>query len=178
VITGTTVRRIFLCGDLVWYPPESATIRYGATNQISHGGCVYFCRHGCRACHAAGGSNARAQELIRTLKLHVLPRNPDILGLSAIRAAGNGGWPNAGRSSQNYYMLTRDLPVNYLHWLAPDDYSYPDEGGPVDYFIFHPTGARRKLPLAWILPPGRGRWWRCRVVAGRRCGSVTARITR
>jgi len=49
----------------------------------------------------------------------------------------------AAYQSQNYYMLTRDLPINYLHWLAPDDTHILIEGGPVDYFIFHPDGLAR-----------------------------------
>jgi len=37
-------------------------------------------------------------------------------------------------------MLTEKLPINYLHWLAPDDTHILIEGGPVDYYIFHPDG--------------------------------------
>ena len=37
-------------------------------------------------------------------------------------------------------MLTEELPINYLHWLAPDDTHVLIEGGPVDYYIFHPDG--------------------------------------
>ena len=49
--------------------------------------------------------------------------------------------------SQVYYMLTRDRPVNYLHWLASDDTHILIEGGPVDYFIFHPDGRVGKFVL-------------------------------
>ena len=44
-------------------------------------------------------------------------------------------------------MLTRDRPTNYLHWLAPDDTHILIEGGPVDYFIFHPDGHAEKITL-------------------------------
>jgi predicted cupin superfamily sugar epimerase len=56
--------------------------------------------------------------------------------------------------SQNYYMLTRDLPINYLHWLAPDDTHILIEGGPVDYFIFHPDGRAEKVTLGMDLAAG------------------------
>jgi predicted cupin superfamily sugar epimerase len=49
--------------------------------------------------------------------------------------------------SQVYYMLTRDRPINYLHWLASDDTHILIEGGPVDYFIFHPDGHAEKMVL-------------------------------
>lgn len=49
--------------------------------------------------------------------------------------------------SQVYYMLTEDRPINYLHWLAPDDTHILIEGGPVDYFIFHPDGKVEKVTL-------------------------------
>jgi predicted cupin superfamily sugar epimerase len=41
---------------------------------------------------------------------------------------------------QVYYMLTRELPANYLHWLESDDTQILIEGGPVDYYVFHPDG--------------------------------------
>ena len=44
-------------------------------------------------------------------------------------------------------MLTSDRPVNYLHWLEPDDTHILIEGGPVDYFIFHPDGRAEKITL-------------------------------
>jgi hypothetical protein len=49
--------------------------------------------------------------------------------------------------SQNYYMLTQDKPINYLHWLASDDTHILVEGGPVDYFIFHPDGRVENVTL-------------------------------
>ena len=56
--------------------------------------------------------------------------------------------------SQNYYMLTRERPINYLHWLASDDTHILIEGGPVDYFIFHPDGRAEKLTLGMDLATG------------------------
>jgi predicted cupin superfamily sugar epimerase len=56
--------------------------------------------------------------------------------------------------SQNYYMLTRDRPVNYLHRLVSDDTHILIEGGPVDYFIFHPDGRAEKVTLGMDLAAG------------------------
>jgi uncharacterized protein len=101
------------------------------------------------------GSNARAQELIRTLKLTVLPKESGYLGIigrSAQMVTVDGR--TLAVQSQNYYMLTRDLPINYLHWLAPDDTHILIEGGPVDYFIFHPDGRAEKVTLGMDVAAG------------------------
>lgn len=100
--------------------------------------------------HAAApaGSDARAQELIRALQLHPLSKESGYLGLigeSSQRVMVNGR--SLEVQSQVYYMLTRDKPVNYLHWLASDDTHILIEGGPVDYFIFHPNGQAEKITL-------------------------------
>ena len=101
------------------------------------------------------GSDARARELIRTLKLTVLPKESGYLGI----IGRSGQMVNVdGRAlavqSQNYYMLTRERPINYLHWLAPDDTHILVEGGPVDYFIFHPDGHSEKVTLGMNLSAG------------------------
>jgi predicted cupin superfamily sugar epimerase len=97
---------------------------------------------------APTGSDARAHELIDALGLKPLPKESGYLGLigeSAQRAAIDGR--SLAIQSQVYYMLTRDKPINYLHWLAPDDTHILIEGGPVDYFIFHPDGKVEKVVL-------------------------------
>ncbi len=97
---------------------------------------------------APAGSDARARELIETLHLKVLPGESGYLGLigdSAQRAEVDG--QRLKVQSQVYYMLTRERPVNYLHWLASDDTHVLIEGGPVDYFIFHPDGQVEKVVL-------------------------------
>jgi predicted cupin superfamily sugar epimerase len=89
------------------------------------------------------------------LRLDVLPRESGYLGI-----IGRSGQMVTvdGRTlavqSQNYYMLTRDRPINYLHWLAPDDTHILIEGGPVDYFIFHPDGRTEKVRLGMDLAAG------------------------
>jgi uncharacterized protein len=107
--------------------------------------------------HAAApiGSEERAHELIRVLKLCVLPKESGYLGLigeSAQKAEVNGR--PLRLQSQVYYMLTRERPINYLHWLAPDDTHILIEGGPVDYFIFHPDGRAEKVTLGTDIASG------------------------
>jgi predicted cupin superfamily sugar epimerase len=86
-------------------------------------------------------SDARAAEIIHDLGLKPLPKESGYLGLIG---ASDQKITVDGRQiaiqSQVYYMLTRDKPLNYLHWLASDDTHILIEGGPVDYFIFHPDG--------------------------------------
>ena len=97
---------------------------------------------------APAGSDARAQELIRELHLHILPKESGYLGLigeSAQKVVVDGR--SLAVQSQVYYMLTSDHPINYLHRLAPDDTHILIEGGPVDYFIFHPDGRVEKIVL-------------------------------
>ncbi|MBZ5659187.1 MAG: cupin domain-containing protein [Acidobacteriia bacterium] len=101
------------------------------------------------------GSDARARELIRLLNLKVLPKESGYLGIieqssQMVTVDGRA----LAVQSQNYYMLTKDLPINYLHWLAPDDTHILIEGGPVDYFIFHPDGHAEKVTLGMNLAAG------------------------
>ena|ERR1039457_6441018 len=107
--------------------------------------------------HAAAptGTDARARELIQTLHLQVLPGESGYLGLigQSAQTVPIDGHPLAVQS-QVYYMLTRDRPVNYLHWLASDDTHIVIEGGPVDYFIFHPDGRAEKVVLGRDLAAG------------------------
>ncbi len=101
------------------------------------------------------GTDARAHELIRTLGLKELPKESGYLGLigeSAQKVTVEGR--QLAVQSQVYYMLTQDLPVNYLHWLAPDDTHILIEGGPVDYFIFHPDGRAEEMVLGTDVTAG------------------------
>ncbi len=101
------------------------------------------------------GTDARARELIEKLHLTVLPKESGylgIIGVSAQKVIVDGR--SLAVQSQNYYMLTRERPINYLHWLAPDDTHILIEGGPVDYFIFHPDGRAEKVTLGMDLTAG------------------------
>jgi predicted cupin superfamily sugar epimerase len=105
--------------------------------------------------HARVGSDARARELIRALQLHILPGESGYLGIIGVSAQKvTVGGRSLAVQSQNYYMLTRDRPINYLHWLAPDDTHILIEGGPVDYFLFHPDGRAEKITLGMDLAAG------------------------
>lgn len=101
------------------------------------------------------GSEARARELIQILQLKVLPRESGylgIIGVSAQQVTAEGR--QLAVQSQNYYMLTEQLPINYLHRLVPDDTHILIEGGPVDYYIFHPDGRAELLTLGMDLAKG------------------------
>ncbi len=101
------------------------------------------------------GSEERARELIRTLKLSILPKESGYLGIIGVSAQTvNVDGHALAVQSQNYYMLTRDRPINYLHWLAPDDTHILIEGGPVDYFVFHPDGRAEKFTLGLDVAAG------------------------
>ncbi len=100
-------------------------------------------------------TDARATDLIRLLKLHPLPKESGYLGIIGVSAQTvHIGRRTLAVQSQNYYMLTRDRPINYLHWLASDDTHILVEGGPVDYFIFHPDGRTEKVTLGNDLAAG------------------------
>jgi len=104
---------------------------------------------------AQAGTDARARKLIQMLHLGVLPKESGYLGIigrSAQMLTVDGR--SLAVQSQNYYMLTRDLPINYLHWLVPDDTHILIEGGPVDYFIFHPAGRAEKVTLGFDVAAG------------------------
>ena len=101
------------------------------------------------------GSVARGRELIEALHLSVLPKESGylgIVGVSAQRVQVDGR--ALAVQSQNYYMLTEELPINYLHWLAPDDTHILIEGGPVDYYIFHPDGRAEMITLGMDVARG------------------------
>ena len=101
------------------------------------------------------GSNARARELIEQLHLTILPKESGylgIIGVSAQKVTVDGR--ALAVQSQNYYMLTRERPINYLHRLVPDDTHILIEGGPVDYFIFHPDGRAEKITLGLDIAAG------------------------
>jgi predicted cupin superfamily sugar epimerase len=84
----------------------------------------------------------RALSLIHSLSLTYLPHESGYIGL-----LGTLPPTPPTTQSQNYYLLTSALPVNYLHHLAPSDTHILIEGGPVSYFIFHPDGHCEKIIL-------------------------------
>jgi predicted cupin superfamily sugar epimerase len=93
-------------------------------------------------------SDPLAREWIAALRMQVLPKESGYLSLIAtstqpVQVRGR----TLPAQSQIYYLLTRELPINYLHWLESDDTHILLDGGPVDYFIFHPDGRVEKITL-------------------------------
>jgi len=103
-------------------------------------------------------ADPRAVELIARLKLEYLPGESGYFGLLG-RSAQNVSQAGQSYAAQSriYYLLTTETPVNYLHWLASDDTHVLLEGGPVDYFIFHPDGSVAKVTLGHDLAAGQQR---------------------
>jgi len=107
---------------------------------------------------AGGGAESaepRVRELIAQLRLEPLAGESGLFAVigGSAQAVETGGHALPAQS-QIYYLLTRELPVNYLHWLASDDTHILLEGGPVDYFIFHPDGRAEKITLGRDLAAG------------------------
>jgi predicted cupin superfamily sugar epimerase len=127
--------------------------------KIIYAPCVLFCvllTSGSGAAQSPAARTAeRMRELIRVLDLKVLPKESGYLGIVGVspQKVVVDGKPLAVQS-QNYYMLTDTLPINYLHWLEPADTHILIEGGPVDYFIFHPDGQVEKIVLGMNVAKG------------------------
>ncbi len=93
-------------------------------------------------------SDPLARNWIAALRMQVLPKESgyfSLISASAQQVEAHGRLLPG--QSQIYYLLTRELPINYLHWLEPDDTHILLDGGPVDYFIFHPDGRVEKFTL-------------------------------
>jgi predicted cupin superfamily sugar epimerase len=92
--------------------------------------------------------DARARQLIAALGLRPLPGESGYLveaGRSELTVAHGGR--SLAAQSRIFYMLTRETPVNFVHWLDSDDTHVLLEGGPVDYFVFDPDGRASKSTL-------------------------------
>ncbi|HTC65444.1 MAG TPA: cupin domain-containing protein [Candidatus Saccharimonadales bacterium] len=101
------------------------------------------------------GTDARAREIIKQLHLTVLPKESGYLGIIGVSPQKvNVDGRDLAVQSQNYYMLTRERPINFLHRLVPADTHILIEGGPVDYFIFHPDGRAEKVTLGFDFAAG------------------------
>lgn len=82
-----------------------------------------------------------SQRLIRQLNMKPLKGES---GFISLLATSNIDVKRCDRTfkanSSIYYMLNREKPVNYLHWLSMDDMHVLSEGGPVDYYVFSLDG--------------------------------------
>lgn len=47
-------------------------------------------------------------------------------------------------NSSIYYMLTKEYPINYLHWLAMDDIHIICKGGSLSYYVFNEDGTSKQ----------------------------------
>jgi predicted cupin superfamily sugar epimerase len=86
-------------------------------------------------------ADSEALALIAKYDLKYLPRESGYFGqlnISGLEVFADGKKLRA--HSSIYYLLTREAPINYLHWLSSDDTHILLEGGPVEYLIFHPDG--------------------------------------
>lgn len=50
-------------------------------------------------------------------------------------------------SNAIYFMLTRDRPINYVHRMVADDIQTLIDGGPADYYLFHPDGSVERITM-------------------------------
>ena len=93
-------------------------------------------------------SNPEALRWFTLLKMHYLPKESGYLSIidKSDQTVEVHGKPIPVQG-QVYYMLTRELPANYLHWLESDDTQILIEGGPVDYYVFHPDGRAEMITL-------------------------------
>ena len=97
----------------------------------------------------------RLEELIDRLNLTQLEKESGLYvvkSLSTLRVSSTDG--SSPASNCLYYALTRDYPQNHLHWLMPDDHHILIEGGPADYYFFHPDGTVEKQTLGRDLARG------------------------
>lgn len=93
-------------------------------------------------------ADARARELIAALHLGYLDGESGyfaVIGRSTQKVIAGGR--ELAAQSQIYYLLTAEAPSNFLHGLESDDTHVLLEGGPVDYYIFHPDGRAECVTL-------------------------------
>jgi predicted cupin superfamily sugar epimerase len=108
----------------------------------------------------------RAKELREKLNMEYLEGESGYVGLigqdtarvTTVATSPKGGEAAAlPAQSHIHYMLTAEHPLNALHWLESCDTHILLEGGPVDYYIFHPDGAAEKVTLGADLAAGQAR---------------------
>ena len=93
-------------------------------------------------------ADPRVRDLIARLHLEYLPGESGYFGfLGRSAQTVTVGGRELAAQSRIHYLLTAEAPINYLHWLASDDTHVLLEGGPVDYFIFHPDGHAEQVTL-------------------------------
>ncbi len=97
----------------------------------------------------------RVQELITRLNLRHLNGEAglySVVRVSDLEITASDG--NSPVSNAIYFMLTREEPQNYVHWLFSDDYQALIEGGPADYYLFHEDGSVEKQTMGRDIAAG------------------------
>ena len=100
-------------------------------------------------------ADPRARDYVALLHLEPLAGESGYFGsvnVSALEVTSGGRELKA--HSSIFYLLTKETPINYLHHLASDDVHVLVDGGPVDYFIFHPDGQVEQQTLGHNLKAG------------------------
>ncbi len=111
-----------------------------------------------------------AEDFARELGLEVLPGESGLytrIARSKIMVAEAGSDRQLAAGNSIYYLLTKEYPINYLHWLSADDTHILCQGGPVDYYTFGPDGQVNHQVLGSDLKAGQkfvvpipGNWWK------------------
>lgn len=93
-------------------------------------------------------SRDRQQRLIENLDLQHLNLEAgwfSLASVSPLSVSSDGETLRA--SNMIYLMLNEQEPINYVQWLASDDYQVLIEGGPADYYLFYPDGTAEKKTM-------------------------------
>jgi uncharacterized protein len=104
----------------------------------------------------SGDGQARADQLVETLGLDVLPGESGwwrLLTESDVRVTAPGG-RELPASNTIHLVLSPDRPVNRWHVLESDDVHVLVEGGPVEYVLLPPTGSPLRCVLGRDLDAG------------------------
>jgi len=83
-------------------------------------------------------TQSRKDEIIRSLDLKEMNLESGLYSVVGVSNIEHGG-----QSANNviYFMLTREMPISYLHHMQSDDVQILIEGGPADYFMFRDDGS-------------------------------------
>ena len=86
-------------------------------------------------------TEARVKSIVKNLDLKHLNSEAglfSVIAISDLEVEASDG--RSSVSNAIYFMLTKEEPQNYLHWLYSNDYQTLIEGGPADYYLFHENG--------------------------------------
>ncbi|MFT7219045.1 MAG: putative cupin superfamily sugar epimerase [Candidatus Azotimanducaceae bacterium] len=89
-------------------------------------------------------TQSRKDEVIKTLDLKKMNLESGLYNVVGVSNIEHGG-----QSANNviYFMLTREMPISFLHHMQSDDVQILIEGGPADYFMFGDNGSCKKQTM-------------------------------